>query len=279
MSNNADTFPVPARIVIVGTSKMRLSERFNQIQKEKPKAPQIVRKIDSACESLINGNASQVVERPRVFDNRMAREGSVGGKSFLHDDYMDNNLYGETNPRKQPVFGHLYSQKSYAAFDNLLDPVKLSLAEYDIYQNQKARSRRPFASQQNWRDFSMIDQEELYAHDLDVRPRSNFYNPVFRKPIHQRLSYKPSHRFSDFVLRRPIRNTVIFKRPYRGRQSGRRFNNQWFGGVRGDERGAPLRKNRWNDRRFKKSIHEMDRELDEYMKLGKGKHPRIQPVI
>lgn len=70
------------------------------------------------------------------------------------------------------------------------------------------------------------------------------------------ITLKYFSRHSDYFLRRPIqRNNVQFKKVYTGRYGGRRFNNPWFGGRGG-------RGNFRRNKRFKKTVDELDRELD-----------------
>ena len=69
---------------------------------------------------------------------------------------------------------------------------------------------------------------------------------------------------SDFALRRPIRNNFSFKRSFRGRFVGGW--RAWYGGGGGGnwiggQGGGGFRKNR-RDKRHKKTVAELDRELD-----------------
>jgi hypothetical protein len=67
---------------------------------------------------------------------------------------------------------------------------------------------------------------------------------------------------SDFSLRRPIRNNFSFKRSFRGRFIGGW--RSWYGGGGGNwiGQGGGFRKNRRNDKRHKKTLAELDKELD-----------------
>ena len=70
------------------------------------------------------------------------------------------------------------------------------------------------------------------------------------------------YRISEYALRRPIRNTTIFKKPYRGRFGGLRRSNNWHGGARSGRGQMMMKSNNWNGKRLKKTVEELDRELD-----------------
>lgn len=300
--NNSDV--VPARIVVVGTSKLRLSERFNRIQAEKveiPPPPQrhVVKQRQASlepqllrhrAESVLSVNGGPIIERPRVFQRPTS--GSINSnKSFLHDNYMDNELYGEFSEHDQYLpppsqyhhsGGNRFRTCSSEPFESLseldnLNPVNLTLDDYNVYQ--KMRIRRPFYSSRVHKyDLDDIDEEYDFPNDYAPRPRSNLYNDSSRRPIQQRLSFRP-RMTSEFALRRPIRNNFAFKRSFRGRFVGGW--RAWYGGGGGGNwisgQGGGFRKNRRNDKRLKKTVAELDRELDEYMKSNK--HPRVHPKI
>ncbi|KAL3097914.1 hypothetical protein niasHS_000649 [Heterodera schachtii] len=289
MNNAVDS--VPARIVIIGTSKMRLSERFNKLQKAPPPPPpqapqqQVFLKRES-----INGVAiGPVISRPRVIDERDRPENRIqNSRSFLHDDYMDNDLYGDfVEPfLRRPQMGGFRSANLYEGFQPAPDPLKLTLDAYDQYSRFRSSHRRSIhsriteTSMSRFRNLPVYDESEdaLYG-DYDEPPRSRMYNQndYNRRPIHQRLSFKPMRLSGYDFMRRPLhRHTTQFKRPFYNRGSHFSFNrwrtNDW------NRRGAPMpfgRRGRWGDnKRMKKSLAEMDRELEEYMRSSK--HPRVK---
>uniref|UniRef100_A0A1I8BSD5 Uncharacterized protein n=1 Tax=Meloidogyne hapla TaxID=6305 RepID=A0A1I8BSD5_MELHA len=283
--NNSDV--VPARIVVVGTSKLRLSERFNRIQTEKIEQQpqrQVVKQRHSSLEpqsqrhhadSVLSVNGGPIIERPRVFQRPTS--GSISSnKSFLHDNYMDNELYGEFSeheqyrpppPQQQHLSGRFRtcSSEPFENFSELnnVNPVNLTLDDYDDYQ--RMRIRRPFYSSSRLHKYDLdgIDEEyDFPNNNYATRSRSNLYNDSSRRPIQQRLSFRP--RMSEFALRRPIRNNFSFKRSFRGRFVGGW--RAWYGGGGGGNwisgQGGGLRRNRRNDKRHKKTVAELDRELD-----------------
>ncbi|KAI3416077.1 hypothetical protein GPALN_005629 [Globodera pallida] len=285
MNNNA-VDSVPARIVIIGTSKMRLSERFNKLQKAPP-APPPQQQVFLKKESFSGISIGAVVARPRVVEERdRPTFRSQSSKSFLHDDYMDNDLYGVIEPIVQrPHFGGFRSSGFYEGFGPPPDPLKSTLDDYDNYSRFRTAQRRSIHSRitetarSRFRNLPVYDEaEETFYGDFDEPPRSRMYNQnnYNRRPIRQRISFKP-FRLSDFNFRRPLnRRTTQFKRPFYSRGSnfsfGRRRVNDW------SRRAVPFgRRDRWGDKKQKKSVTEMDRELEEYMRASK--HPRVKRTV
>lgn len=287
---------VPARIVIVGTSTMKLSDRFSQIST----TPKSAMRRGYEDDDFTNGGYANGMGRGMVSDHMMRDP----GRNFLYDDYMDNDLFGRNSShnrgrgssfamsRQKPIMvrkpaprqivdpydDDLYndSMEQQAA---TVDPVSLPLDTYsalsrarrrrggnrmgDQYQLLSIPARR---SRPQRRAFPVT--QEIYEY-YEPRARQGF-RPRARSriPIQNRISVKRISR-PNFGNRIRVARSPFQKSFRRSGGGGGKFANKPPRRFGPNRRGGPKK-----EQPKKKTLEELDRELDSYMKSGK--HPRVQ---
>lgn len=292
---------VPARIVIVGTSRMKLSERFSQLSSDTN--GNIGVKASTYRTQYSNGTGGMV-------SDRLDRENTMQ-RSFLFDDYMDNDLFGRSGggrnfgearqqivrkqraaPSQRFAYDEIYDDQDIVEESEarLVDPLSLPLDAYrDLTRaRRRASGRGSFGRIRGSRGSSQFQVYSVPARRFR-RPKAvvaediyEYYEPLPRPSMRQRVKMRtPIHkRVSIKRLSRPSFTSESFRKPFRA-GGGTRFNRGGAGGGRGRGGFRGGRKNTLaaNKQLPKKKMtpEELDRELEMYM--NSGKHPRVAAAV
>lgn len=259
---------------------MSLSQRFDRILKDQPREPAIIRQVHNTYQ---NGVSSVSLQSDRIGRAQQF----VKPSKFLHDDYMDNELYGAPigKSRSRLLNGSYNDDYKYDDEDyQNIDPVSMTLDDYitrrprrrgfgigKFFGNRNrgsgtgrfipAKKRFGYLDFDNFVPFLFDDQKRQRRNRGQNAP---LYVPDL-PPIQNRLSLIPT--------KRPFRNFNRFSRPMsRGiRKSRPRFPPRY-----GRPRFGFRKNRRSDDPRSRMTLEDLDREIESYMKASK--HPRIGVV-
>uniref|UniRef100_A0A915EHZ2 Chromatin target of PRMT1 protein C-terminal domain-containing protein n=1 Tax=Ditylenchus dipsaci TaxID=166011 RepID=A0A915EHZ2_9BILA len=270
---------VPARIVILGTSKMKLSERFNQLNNDNTMGMAAVATTcrnnaanPSSRSYMSNGYRQQPTARKQQSRGYQPSYRQTYSSYVPADDYYDDEDLFTTDP-----------------LENVrdLDPLSLPLDTYrDLTRARRRGGRRPFQGlQSNY--YSMPSRRlpkrgpllanQIYEEYYQQRP-SIRHRTTKRTPIHNRITIKR--------LARPVNFSKAYNN-YRAPSTISASGSRWCGPARFKRGGAGYgaRFGAGNPRKTfnkqpqpkKKTPAELDKDLEMYM--NSGKHPRVAPAV
>uniref|UniRef100_A0A914EIZ2 Chromatin target of PRMT1 protein C-terminal domain-containing protein n=1 Tax=Acrobeloides nanus TaxID=290746 RepID=A0A914EIZ2_9BILA len=263
-----DVTSVPARIVVIGTSKKKLAERFKDLSPERK---------NSRRASPSSRRSSRPPPEPKA--------------NFLHDDYMDNELFDRHRSKRPPPRDEYLSGVSEEEDEVVNIPAHVPRRQRQIvnmvYNGTSSIDRRP---RNSFGGYSYNDEEPPLRPRFPPRRRFIFvdrrrFRPMKFIPLPKRLPVSIPLEERISILRK--HNQMPFIRRGGYRPSGPPFSRMRtnlkrlqhfvprdrFSGRRDRRGGLGRRQYNSDNPRLQMTTTELDNELDQYMKSSK--HPRV----